>query len=166
MPGTDVAAPLILVMGVAGSGKSTVGALLAGRLGAAFVDADGLHSAANRAKMRRGEALDDADRAPWLAALRDVVRAHAAAGRQLVLACSALRAGFRTALLAEVPGARVVYLRAAREVLAARLAARRDHFFPPALLDSQLAALEEPDDALVIDATLRPAAIVARIQTA
>ena len=89
-----------------------------------------------------------------------------ASGRRVVLACSALKATYREVLLADVPGARVVYLRADRSVLASRLASRRSHFFPPALLDSQLATLEEPAEALVIDATLPVDEIVARIVAA
>ena len=133
------------------------------RLGAEFLDADDLHPPANRAKMARGVPLDDTDRAPWLAALHELLAQSVASGRRVVLACSALKAAYREVLLADVPGARVVYLRADRSVLARRLASRRAHFFPPALLDSQLATLEEPADALVIDATLPVEEIVARI---
>lgn len=160
------APPPLVVMGVAGAGKSTIGARLAERLGARFVDADELHPPANRAKMARGEPLDDADRAPWLAALHAVLAASAAGGHPVVLACSALKVAHRNVLLAGVPGARLVYLRADRAVLAARLAARRHHFFPPALLDSQLAALEEPDDALVVDAARSVEEVVAEIVAA
>jgi gluconokinase len=157
------APPPLVIMGAAGAGKSTVGALVARRLGARFVDADDLHPPANRAKMARGEALDDADRAPWLAALHDVLLQSATAGRSVVLACSALKATYRAVLLAGVADARLVYLRADRAVLAARLAARRPHFFPPALLDSQLAALEEPSEALVIDAARPVEDVVAQV---
>jgi len=156
-------APPIVIMGAAGAGKSTVGALLAHRLGARFVDADDLHPPANVAKMRRGESLADADRAPWLATLHELLRRHATAGPRLVLACSALKAAYRAVLLAGIEGVRVVYLRADRATLAGRVAARGGHFFPPALVDSQLEALEEPDAALVIDATLPVAEVVARI---
>ncbi len=161
MAGTP--APSIVIMGAAGSGKSTVGTRLAARLGAGFVDADDLHPPANRAKMQRGEPLDDADRAPWLAALHDVLARYAAADQGVVLACSALRAAYRAVLLDGIARARLVYLRADRAVLAERLAARRGHFFGPALLESQLATLEEPQDALVIDATLPVDEIIARI---
>ena len=159
-------APPIVVMGAAGAGKSTVGRALAQRLGAEFVDADDRHPPANRAKMARGEPLDDSDRAPWLAALHDLLAQSVASGRRVVLACSALKVAYRAVLLADIPSARVVYLRADRSVLVERLASRRAHFFPPALLESQLATLEEPADALVIDATLPVDEIVARIVTA
>lgn len=153
----------LVVTGPAGAGKSTIGEALAERLRAAWCDADDLHPPANIAKMRRGEPLTDADREPWLAAVHDVLAAHVRDGESLVIACSALRAAHRRRLCAGLPAVELVYLRAPREVLAARLAARRDHFFAPELLDSQLAALEEPDDALVVDATDAPEAIVARI---
>ena len=161
MAGTP--APSIVIMGAAGSGKSTAGTLLAARLGVTFVDADDLHPPANRAKMQRDEPLDDADRAPWLTALHDVLARYAAADQGVVLACSALKAAYRTVLLAGIAGARVVYLRADRALLAERLTSRRGHFLGPALLDSQLATLEEPADALVIEATLSTEEIVSQI---
>jgi len=151
----------VVVMGVAGSGKSTVAAALAERLAAHYLDADDLHPPGNIAKMRRGEPLDDADRQPWLAELHDLLAAYAGQGRSLVIACSALREAYRRQLRGDLAGVEVVHLRAPREVLAARLAARPSHFFPTALLDSQLAALEEPTDALVVDATLPVERIVA-----
>jgi len=150
-------------MGVAGAGKTTVGHLLAERMAWEFRDADDFHSPASVAKMRRGEALTDADRAAWLDELRGVLAGAAAAGRSLVLACSALKAEHRRRLTGGIAGVRVLYLRVRRDELQRRLAARQDHFFPATLLDSQLAALEEPDDALVVDGTAAPAAIVATV---
>lgn len=150
-------------MGASGAGKSTVGRLLAARTGAGFVDADDLHQPANVAKMRRGEALDDADRAPWLEALHALLVDRAAAGRPTVLACSALKAAYRRRLVDGLDGVRFVYLRAERALLEERLGGRRGHFFPADLLDSQLAALEEPADAVVVDAGLPPDAIVDRL---
>ena len=157
-------APLIVVMGAAGAGKTTIGTALAQRLGVPFVDADDLHPPANVAKMQRGQALDDADRAPWLAALHRVLVRHRASG--VVLACSALKAAYRSVLFAGLEGVRLVYLRAERDELARRLSARRAHFFSPALLDSQLATLEEPADALIVDASLPVEEIVAGIVSA
>ena len=143
---------IVLVMGIAGCGKTTVGQRLAAALGWPFFDADDLHPASNIAKMASGTPLDDADRAPWLALLRQLIDELSAAGTPAVLACSALKQSYRERLLGGCAGARVVYLQASRALLAQRLRERTHHFFPASLLDSQLAALEEPNDAIVIDA--------------
>ncbi len=133
-------------MGVSGSGKTTIGGLLAAQLGVPFEDADGLHPAANVAKMAAGHPLTDDDRWPWLA----VVGAHLAAAEKtgLVMACSALKRSYRRAILDEEPATRFVFLTGERELLDARMAARKGHFMPESLLDSQLATLEplEPDE--------------------
>ena len=150
-------------MGVSGAGKTTVGQQLAERVGWAFSDADDFHPPANIAKMRRGEALTDADRAPWLEELHALLSETAAAGRSLVLACSALKAAFRNRLTEDIPGVNVVYLRVSRDELQRRLSVRGEHFFPQSLLDSQLAALEEPTDAVVVDGDALPETIVATI---
>ena len=141
---------VVLVMGVAGAGKSTLGAALAQRLGARFIDADDLHSAENIARMERGIPLDDADRAPWLRAVRGAVDRSLAGGTPVVLACSALKAAYRDVLLGGLEGAVVVHLGVDRATLEARLAARRGHYMPASLLDSQLEALEDPADAIVV----------------
>jgi gluconokinase len=154
---------IVVVMGVTGAGKTTVGQRLAAALGAEFVDADDYHPPENVAKMRAGVPLDDDDRRPWLARLNAILREHAAAGRAVVLACSALKGAYRTTLLAEVPAARLVYLRGGRDQIAARLATRRGHYMDPALLDSQFAALEEPTDAIVVDVAATPGSIVSEI---
>jgi gluconokinase len=133
-----------LVMGVSGCGKSTIGKMLAEKLGWGFFDADDFHPAANIAKMGAGIPLTDADRAPWLERLSALLRGEVAAGRHPVLACSALRQSYRDTLLAGLPGIRIVYLRGDRELIASRMRNRPGHFMPPALLDSQFAALEEP----------------------
>lgn len=149
----------VVVMGVAASGKTTVGRMLAHQLGWSFADADAYHSAQAWAKMGAGEALTDADRAPWLARLSAVIADHRATGTKLVLACSALRAVYRAALVpADAPSGavRFVYLRVPPEVSAARLAARPGHAVGPALNDSQWATLEEPAEALWVDATHPP----------
>jgi len=135
---------IVIVAGVSGSGKSTVGAMLAGRLGWRFADADTFHSAANIAKMRAGIPLSDEDRWPWLKAISAWMDELIARGEQAVLACSALKRSYRDLLLGGRPSARMIFLAVDREVLAKRLAARHGHFFPGQLLDSQFAALEPP----------------------
>ena len=145
---------VIVLMGVSGAGKSTVGRALAERLRWPFLDADDLHSPASVAKMAQGIALDDVDRQEWLARLHDQMAAAASQRTDLVVACSALRERYRRQLAAGVADVRWVYLRADPAVLRGRLAARRGHFAGPELLDSQLAALEPPVDAVQADAAL------------
>jgi carbohydrate kinase (thermoresistant glucokinase family) len=154
---------IVLVAGVSASGKTTVGSLLADRLGWPFTDADALHSAANIAKMRAGHALSDADRRPWLATVGARMNAYVASGQSAVLACSALKRSYREQLLAGRPEARMVFLHVTRKVLEARLRARPGHFFPAALLDSQLAILQPPEpdeDVVVLDDTTSPEQVV------
>jgi carbohydrate kinase (thermoresistant glucokinase family) len=138
---------IVVVAGVAGSGKSTAGAALARRLHAEFADGDAFHPLANVAKMRAGEPLTDADREPWLRAIEDWMDERIAARRQGVIACSALRRAYRDRLLRGRPDARMVFLALSPQVAAARLAGRPAHFFPTRLLDSQFATLEPPDPA-------------------
>lgn len=135
----------IVVMGVAGSGKSTAGRLLAKRLKASFVEGDQLHPAANVEKMAAGMPLTDADRWPWLDAIGAEIRDRAARGEHVVAACSALRKEYRDRLR-ETSGAEVlfVYLSGSRELIGGRIGRRKGHFFPAALLDSQFEALEPP----------------------
>ena len=150
---------IVVVAGVSGSGKTTVGSLLADRLGWPFTDADALHPAANIAKMHAGHPLSDADRRPWLATVGARMDAFAASGQSAVLACSALKHSYREQLLAGRPEARMVFLHATREVLEDRLRARHGHFFPAALLDSQFADLQCPEpaeDVVVMEATIPP----------
>ena len=135
---------IVVLAGVSGSGKTTVGALLAGRLGWPFTDGDLLHPAANIAKMSHGVPLTDADREPWLRAIAAVMDERIAAGASAVLACSALKRAYRDLLLDGRPAARMAFLEVDRDVVARRLAARHGHFFDPDLLDSQFAALEPP----------------------
>lgn len=161
--GSDAAgARVLVVMGVSGSGKTTVGRLLAERLGWDFADADVYHSPENVGKMRAGIPLTDADRAPWLEALRARIMAALDADTPLVLACSALRRRYRDVLRVD---ARVgyVYLHGDRATIAARSHARSGHFMPPGLLESQFAMLEEPADALWVDVDQTPDAIVDEI---
>ena len=151
-----------MVLGVSGSGKSTVGEALAGALGWPFADADDFHPATNVAKMRAGIPLTDADRAPWLATLRELMAQALAGGHSLVLACSALKQAYRDRLQVDAR-VRFVYLRGDRDLIAARIAARTGHYMPPGLLQSQFDALEEPDDALWVEVDQPPEAIVGEI---
>ena len=153
----------LVLMGVAGSGKTTVGRLVARRTGSDFADADDFHPPENRRRMAAGMPLDDADRWPWLEALRDHIRATNGAGRTLVLACSALKRSYRDLLREAGPQVAFVHLHASRDLLLARLAGRAGHFFPPALLDSQIEALEEPRSALVLDAAGPPDELATQI---
>lgn len=134
--------PLVLVMGVSGAGKSTVGALLAARLGLRFADADEFHPAANIAKMSRGEPLTDEDRWPWLDAIGAWLDAQGPAGG--VVTCSALRRVYRDRLLAPRPAVRLLHLHGEPALIAARQAARPGHFMPASLMASQFATLEAP----------------------
>jgi len=135
---------VVLVAGVAGSGKTTIGGLLAGRLGWSFTDGDSLHPAANIAKMAAGHPLTDEDRRPWLAAIEAWMDQRIGAGDPAVMACSALKRRYRDQLLGGRPNAAMAFLLIDREVVATRLAARRGHFIDPRLVDSQFADLEPP----------------------
>ena len=135
---------IVIISGVAGSGKTTVGAMLAGRLSWPFADADDFHPAANVAKMRAGIPLTDEDRQPWLQAIGAWMDEHIARGESGVVGCSALKRSYRDEMLGGRPEARLVFLATDREVLTRRLAARVGHFFPETLLASQLAVLEPP----------------------
>ncbi len=149
---TGAPGPLaVVVMGVSGCGKSSVGAALAARIGARFVDADDFHPPANVAKMRAGVPLDDADRAPWLARLNAVLRHAVAKDESVVLACSALRARYRDTLSDRLPAVHFVHLSGPYELIAGRLAQRQHRYMPPSLLRSQFDALEPPVDAIVVD---------------
>jgi gluconokinase len=136
--------PVVLVMGVSGCGKSTVGGLLAQLTGWPFLDADTLHTPANVAKMRSGHPLSDEDRWPWLERVAAWIGEHATAGAPGVVACSALKRGYRDRLRRDDAGLRTVFLTGPRELLLQRLAERDGHFFPESLLDTQLAVLEPP----------------------
>jgi carbohydrate kinase (thermoresistant glucokinase family) len=161
-------APLsvLVLMGVSGSGKSTTGALLAGRLGWPFRDADSFHPPENIEKMSRGSPLTDADRAPWLAAIAAWIDERLAMGERGIVSCSALKRAYRDAILSGRPGVRLVFLKGDKALIAQRMAARLDHFMPTALLDSQFATLEEPgpdERPLVVPVAPQPGEVVASI---
>ncbi len=140
-----LALPAVLVlMGVSGCGKTTVAASLAGRLGWALEEGDGLHPQGNVDKMRAGHPLDDTDRAPWLETIADWCEARLATGQSGLITCSALKRAYRDRIRRQHGGVVFVYLAGSRETIAARLAGRHGHFMPPALLDSQFADLEPP----------------------
>ena len=153
-------------MGVSGSGKTTVAALLAGRLGWAFEDGDDFHPAANVEKMAGGVPLTDADRWPWLEAIAAWIDATRSAGGHGVVACSALRRRYRAVLLAGRPDVRLVYLAGARELIARRQAARQGHFMPAGLIASQFDTLEEPgpdENPITVSVEPPPGEVVERI---
>jgi gluconokinase len=156
---------VILLMGVTGSGKTTVGMALAEALGWRFVDGDTFHPAANVAKMRAGIPLDDDDRAPWLATLGAAIDKWLRSKTNVVLACSALKQSYRDRLMFS-PDVRLVYLRGSRELIAQRLSERHGHYMDPNLLPSQFVALEEPPNAIDVDVDATVPEVVTRIRTA
>jgi ACS family tartrate transporter-like MFS transporter len=153
---------IALVMGVTGAGKSTIGRLLAERLGWVFLEADDFHSAANKAKMHRGEPLTDADREPWLDAIHAELLKQHAAGRNVVVGCSALKQAYRQRLTAGLP-VKLVYLKGSPQLVADRLRHRAGHFAGESILADQFAVLEEPSDAFVVNVADPPAVIVEKI---
>ena len=156
---------IVVLMGVSGSGKTTIGTLLAARVGAVFADGDDYHPLANKQKMAAGQPLDDRDRQPWLEALNRLLQSWFAEGKSGVLACSALKASYRETLQAGMPKGAVnfVVLEGSKEMLAARLSERKHQFMNPGLLDSQLATLEVPSDAVRIVNDRAPEEIVSQI---
>jgi gluconokinase len=158
---------VLVVMGVTGSGKTTIGKLVAEKLQRAFYDADDFHPPANIKKMSAGIPLTDQDRVAWLDALAALIGQCLAENRPAIVACSALKSNYRERLQAptqiEPERVQFVYLHITPEVARQRLSARKNHFMPPTLIDSQFATLEEPDDAIVVDATRMPAEVVAEI---
>ncbi|RPE42127.1 gluconate kinase (SKI family) [Streptomyces sp. Ag109_O5-1] len=159
---------VVVVMGVSGSGKSTVGARLADLLGVPFLEGDDLHPASNRVKMASGHPLDDADRRPWLAAITEWIRVTASGGHGGVVACSALKRAYRDWFRRTGADVWFVYLALDREVAERRMARRRGHFMPAGLLDSQYATLDplhpdEPGVTIDINASERPGQVLAAV---
>jgi gluconokinase len=159
--------PLIIVlMGVAGSGKSTIGARLSKMLGWTFRDADSFHPPANIEKMTQGIPLDDNDRMPWLAAIAQWIDQQLANGQAGIVSCSALKRAYRQQLIGTRSGVRLVYLKGSRRLIGVRLQARKGHFMPASLLKSQFDALEEPlpeENAIVVPVAMSPPRVAATI---
>jgi gluconokinase len=154
---------IVIVMGVVGAGKTTVGRLLAEQLGWQFADADDFHPASNVEKIRHGISLNDDDRQPWLASLRNAITAWIAQHRNVVLACSALKRSYRQELVVG-PEVRFVYLKGSADLIADRLRARHGHFAGEQILASQFADLEEPNEAVTVEIDSTPNQIVAEIR--
>lgn len=157
---------VIVLMGVAGCGKSTIGAGLSKALGWPFRDADSFHPPANVAKMKSGQPLDDADRAPWLAAIAHWIDKRREQGAPGIVSCSALKRAYRGRIIGARRDVRLVYLRGDAELIGRRLAARKNHFMPASLLESQLAVLEEPGEEerpVIVDVALSPRRVVATV---
>jgi gluconokinase len=156
---------ILIVMGVSGSGKTTMGEMLAARLGCGFADADSFHSQANKDKMHKGIPLTDEDRWPWLRAIRASIEENLAKGATEVYACSALKRVYRDILRDGDKDVIFVYLKGSPELLKERIKTRKGHFFDPALLQSQLDTLEPPgaDEAIVVDIALSPEEIASTV---
>ncbi|MGB6832440.1 MAG: gluconokinase [Candidatus Acidiferrum sp.] len=153
---------IVIVMGTTGSGKTTIGTLLAKRLRWEFMDADAFHPPSNVEKMKHGIPLTDADREPWLKALHDKILEWYSESRNVVLACSALKQSYRDELRATA-GVKFVYLKGSYELFSKRVLARKGHFAKQDLLASQFADLEEPKDAITVDARKSPQEMVAEV---
>ena len=157
---------IAVVMGVSGSGKTTVAALAAAKMDCQFQEGDALHPPANVAKMRGGQPLTDADRAPWLAKIAEEIDQWRAHGQCGVMACSALKRRYRDIVIGDRPDVALVYLKGSRELIHQRMAARQGHFMPVGLLDSQFADLEEPaadEHAITVDIGAKPAGIADKV---
>ncbi len=157
---------VIVLMGVTGSGKTTVGEQLAQQLGWAYYDADDFHPEANVHKMASGTPLTDEDRWPWLEILSAAIGQWLCAEQGAILGCSALKQNYRDILVRGRPGVQIVHLKGSKTLIAQRLETRQHRYMPASLLDSQFATLEEPHDALSVDIGPSPAAIAATIRTA
>lgn len=156
--------PIIIIMGVSGAGKTTIGTLLSDNLAWPFYDADDFHPEENKQKMAAGIPLTDRDRIPWLLAIRENIESHLAAQQPAIFSCSALKADYREVLQRDDNQIKFVYLKGTKGQIAAHLQARKGHFMPAELLDSQFATLEEPENAWVYDVGASPEMIVDGIQ--
>ena len=154
---------VILIMGVSGSGKTTIGQMLGSQLNWPFVDGDNLHSATNIAKMAAGIPLTDEDRAPWLQSIHDQIESWRSQQRSGIVACSALKEGYRQILITS-SDVKLVYLRGSYDLIYSRMQHRPGHYMKPEMLQSQFAALEEPANALVVDVAKSAAEIVSTIR--
>jgi len=157
---------IVVVMGVSGSGKTTVSALLAAALGCQFQEGDDLHPAENVEKMHGGTPLTDADRMPWLYRIAKEIDSWRAQGESGVLTCSALKRSYRDIIVGGRPDVTLVYLKGSYDIIRRRMAARREHFMPVALLESQFATLQEPtpdEHPIIVDVSGRPAEIATEI---
>lgn len=158
--------PVIVVMGVSGSGKTTVATLVSTALGCQFQEGDDLHPAKNVEKMRSGTPLTDSDRMPWLHKIAEKIDDWHAKGESGVLTCSALKRSYRDLIIGDRGGVTLVYLKGSCDLIRGRMAERHKHFMPLALLDSQFATLQEPtpdEHAIIVDVDGRPAEIAAEI---
>lgn len=153
----------VIVMGVSGCGKSSVGKSLAENLGWDFYDADDFHPPENVAKMENGTALDDSDRAPWLASLNELISSSLKVDKPGVLACSALKDRYRRQLMDGNHGVQIVYLKGSYELIWSRMKTRTDHYMKPHMLKSQFETLEEPTNAIVVDISLSVDEIVQEV---
>ena len=154
---------IVILMGVSGSGKTTVGQLLARELGWTYLDADDYHPAVNVEKMRSGVPLTDADRWPWLDRLNEVLRAADRGGGSMILGCSALKQAYRERLARDCSDVRWVHLKGSLELIASRLQLRQHRYMPASLLQSQFATLEPPIDALTVDIDAPPEVVTRRV---
>lgn len=156
---------IVIVMGVSGSGKTTIGKMLAELLHWEFYDADSFHSQANIEKMSRGIPLNDKDRLPWLQTIQKAMQKWLEQNKNVVLACSALKDSYRQALCLDKKQVQIVYLKGSIELIAQRLAQRQNHFMKAELLQSQFLSLEEPKEVIIIDIAQPPQAIIQEIKS-
>ena len=156
---------ILLIMGVSGTGKSTIGSMLATELKLQFIEGDNYHPSANIEKMQNGESLTDEDRRPWLANLANIIRQFYQEGKGVVISCSALKASYRHQLSLACPEIRIIHLFGTPKLIRQRLSNRQRHFMPADLLDSQIKSLEQPENAITIDVTSNPKQILQQIIT-
>ena len=161
---SDGMPPILIVMGVSGCGKTTIGQLLSAKLGCSFVDADDFHSPANVRKMGAGDALTDEDRWPWLETMAEKIRENIQQEQPMVLACSALKKAYRQMLCVERKHIQFIYLKGNYDTITQRMQMRDSHFMKASLLRNQFAVLEDPEEAIVVDINRSPSDILATIQ--